>query len=116
MKIALALLLTGFPLYACAADALAPQPVRARPTDEAIRQAVREVLDETQENARRHEADTIRGNKYQAFAEQFSEARVPDCLHPDALKRQPPAIGPIGFSGLYAVPFVVLAKARGKCN
>ena len=90
-------------------------PALARPSDEAIQRAVREVLDEHPENPRRHEADTIRGNRYQEFAEQFSEAKVPDCLHSDALKRQPPRIGPIAFKGLYAVPFVVLAKVRGKC-
>ncbi|HEX9174354.1 MAG TPA: hypothetical protein VF861_17020 [Telluria sp.] len=61
-------------------------------------------------------ADTLRSNSYTQFAQQFSEARVPDCLHGDALKRQPPRIGPIGFSYLAAAPFVVLAKLRGKCN
>ncbi len=93
----------------------APASMRARVDDDAIRTAVREVLDENPENPRRHEADTLRGNRYQEFAEQFNEAKVPDCLHGDALKRQPPRIGPIAFKGLYAVPFVVLAKIRGKC-
>jgi hypothetical protein len=93
----------------------APAAAPSRPGDEAIRRAVREVLDENPDNPRRHEPDTIRGNRYQGFAEQFSEAKVPDCLHSDALKRQPPRIGPIAFKGLYAVPFVVLAKVRGKC-
>jgi hypothetical protein len=36
-------------------------------------------------------------------------------MHPDGLKRQPTNIGPITFVGLYAVPFVFLAKVRGKC-
>jgi hypothetical protein len=87
-----------------------------RLTDKVIRDAVRETLAEPPENPRRYEADTMRGNSYIAFSEQFSEAKVPDCLHSDGLKRQPPRIGPIGFSYLFAVPFVVLAKIRGKCN
>lgn len=49
------------------------------------------------------------------FAKKFTEAKVPDCLHGDALKRQPPVILFVKFEGLYAVPFVVLAKLRGKC-
>jgi hypothetical protein len=95
-----------------------PSPAALLPTltGKVLRDAVRETLAEPLDNPRRHEADTIRGNRYTEFAQQFSEARVPDCLHGDALKRQPPRIGPIGFSDLYAVPFVVLAKIRGKCN
>ena len=46
----------------------------------------------------------------------FAEAKVPDCLHPDGLKRQPTNIGPIGVVGAYALPFVAIAKLRGKCN
>lgn len=90
--------------------------LRGKLSDKVIRDAVRETLAEPLDNPRRHEVDTIRGNSYTEFAEQVREARVPDCLHGDALKRQPPRIGPIGFSYLYAVPFVVLAKIRGKCN
>lgn len=113
-----AFVLPGLLLAACVAQAVAGPVAPPLPgmTDDAIRQAVREVLAEKTENPRRREADTIRGNKYQAFAEQFDEAKVPDCLHPDGLKRQPPHIGPIGFNYLFAVPFVVLAKIRGKCN
>ena len=86
----------------------------------AIRAAVRDVLAEERakeaEYARRHEADTLRGDVYQRFAADFAEARVPDCLHPDGLKRQPTGIGPIQLSGLLALPFVAIAKLRGKCN
>jgi hypothetical protein len=101
--------------------ALVPAPpaatgLLAKLSDKVIREAVRDTLAEPIDNPRRHEADTLRGNSYTEFAQQFREARVPDCLHGDALKRQPPRIGPIGFSYLYAVPFVVLAKLRGKCN
>lgn len=111
------------PAAATAAEDFAlsqPPPLTAafllKPNDKIIRDAVRETLAEPIDNPRRHEADTIRGNSYTEFAQQFSEARVPDCLHGDALKRQPPRIGPIGFTYLYALPFLVLAKIRGKCN
>ncbi len=59
---------------------------------------------------------TIRADKYEQFAAAFSEAKVPDCLHPDGLKRQPTNIGPVGVVGMYALPFVAIAKLRGKCN
>jgi hypothetical protein len=89
--------------------------LRLRLSDQMIRQAVREAIAETREHPRRHEADVLSADRYQRFSSEFHEAKVPDCLHPDALKRQPPAIGPIGFTGLYAIPFVLLAKVRGKC-
>ncbi|TFW33641.1 hypothetical protein E4O92_06510 [Massilia horti] len=89
--------------------------LRAKITDKAIAQAVRETLADTVENPRRHEADVLKVDKWQKFSQDFEEAKVPDCLHPDGLKRQPPVIGFISFQGLYAIPFVVLAKARGKC-
>lgn len=59
---------------------------------------------------------TIRADKYEQFAAAFSEAKVPDCLHPDGLKRQPTNLGPIGVVGVYALPFVAIARLRGKCN
>jgi hypothetical protein len=93
----------------------AGQDFRSRLTDKAIQQAVREALAETKENPRRHEADVLSADKYQRFSDEFHEAKVPYCMHPDGLKRQPTNIGPINFVGLYAVPFVFLAKMRGKC-
>jgi hypothetical protein len=93
----------------------AGQELRARLTDKAISQAVRETLAESKENPRRHEADILSADQYQRFAAAVHEAKVPDCLHEDALKHQPARVGPISFSYLYAVPFVILAKVRGKC-
>jgi hypothetical protein len=97
-------------------------PAPAKPlvldvNDKLIQDAVRATLAESKnENPRRHEADTFRTDRYQTFAQAFADARVPDCLHSDGLKRQPPAIGPVGVGGLLALPFVGLAKLRGKCN
>jgi len=86
--------------------------LRSRISDEAIRNAVKASLAESRENPRRHEADTITATPYETFGQTFSEAKVPDCLHPDALKRQPTFF----LAGLFAVPFVAVAKLRGKCN
>lgn len=106
----------------CIASERAPSPapapsdsLRARLSGEAIRQAVRETLAETKETPLRHEADVLSADQYQRFSNEFHEAKVPYCLHPDGLKRQPTNIGPINFVGLYAAPFVLLAKLGAKC-
>lgn len=41
----------------------------------------------------------------------FIEAKVPDCLHSEGLKRQPTFF----LTGLLALPFIPIAKLRGKC-
>lgn len=50
--------------------------------------------------------------KYERFAIEFDDAKVPGCLGPDGLKRQPTFI----FGGLLALPFLAVAAIRGKCN
>ena len=91
-------------------------------TQSMIRDAVRAVL---AEEAQARDAlpqpamqqVTIRAErKYEQFAAVFAEAKVPDCLHADGLKRQPTGIGPLAIGGVYALPFVAIAKLRGKCN
>lgn len=95
------------------ADAQPPAPtLRSRISDDAIRKAVKETLAESWENPRRHENDTISATPYEQFGREFSEAKVPDCLHADGLKRQPTFF----LSGLLALPFVAVAKIRGKCK
>lgn len=106
-----------------AAQTLAQPPAPVPPLTQAtIREAVRAVL---AEEAQVRDAlpqpamqqVTIRADrKYEQFAAAFAEAKVPDCLHPDGLQRQPTNIGPIGVVGMYALPFVAIAKLRGKCN
>lgn len=54
-------------------------------------------------------------DSYARFGAAFAEAKVPDCLREDGLKRQPPRILFFGFQGVLAFPFVALAKIRGKC-
>lgn len=85
--------------------------LRGRISDAAIRKAVKETLDTTWENPRRYENDTMSATPYETFGRDFSEAKVPDCLHADGLKRQPTFF----LSGLLALPFVAVAKIRGKC-
>jgi hypothetical protein len=41
----------------------------------------------------------------------FNEAKVPDCLHSEGLKRQPTFL----LGGYLALPFLAVAKVRGKC-
>jgi hypothetical protein len=41
----------------------------------------------------------------------FIEAKVPDCLHSEGLKRQPTFL----LTGYLALPFIAVAKVRGKC-
>lgn len=102
------------PLPAPAPDAQLPKPastLRSRISNESIRKAVKETIAESWENPRRHENDTISATAYETFGRDFSEAKVPDCLHADGLKRQPTFF----LSGLLALPFVAVARIRGKC-
>jgi len=98
------------------ADALVADSwaVAAPPDKAAIRAAVGQVLqaEVLAINPRRYEADTRHGDRYDTFAIAFAYARVPDCLRPNGLKHQPTYI----FSGLLALPFVAIAKAKGRCN
>jgi len=84
----------------------------ALPDKATIQAAVRSVLDESPALPRLHEADTLRANQYDKFSRQVEEATVPDCLHADGLKRQPTFF----LSGWIALPFVAVAKIRGKCQ
>jgi hypothetical protein len=116
--IVLAGLLTAAAAYAIAQEPLpdrpAPAPVKptALPSEDAIRAAVRETLAEKPDNPRLHEADTYRANHYDIFARKVEDATVPDCLHEDGLKRQPTFF----LGGLLALPFIAVAKVRGKCQ
>lgn len=60
--------------------------------------------------------DPPKPSKNELLAAAVAQAGVPDCLRDDGLKRDPPVIGPIAFSGLLAVPFVVHAAVTGKCQ
>jgi len=94
------------------ADAGGARKTSALPDRAAIQAAVRAVLDEQPAIPRLHEPDTLRANQYDRFSRQVEEATVPDCLHSDGLKRQPTFF----LSGLLALPFIAVAKVRGKCQ
>ena len=51
-----------------------------------------------------------------AWRAAMDEAAVPDCLHSEGLKRQPTGFGPLALTGFYALPFIAVAKLRGKCK
>jgi len=109
----LAAALSTFP-----ADPLAPpSTLSARISDPAvIRAAVKvAVAGDVALPADRKET-ALSAGPYRGFADAMDEARVPSCLHADAMKHQPPKIGPVGLGGILALPFLAAAILRGKCN
>ncbi|MES2104287.1 MAG: hypothetical protein V4634_09725 [Pseudomonadota bacterium] len=56
--------------------------------------------------------------KMQQFDTAMKEAAVPSCLAQgeDPMKHNPPKLGGVSFSGLFALPFYVGAIAKGKCK
>lgn len=92
-------------------------PLRARLTDPAvIRVAVREAVAADPAPPPGSGTMALSARQYRGFAQAMEEARVPDCLHPDAMKHQPPKIGPIDLGGIFVLPFWAAAIVRGKCN
>jgi hypothetical protein len=106
------------------AQAAATAPVEL--TDPRIKRAVAATVAETPDRSTlaANQQDGLRPpvfgadtpDQYKRFAEGFAYAKVPYCLGDNGLKFQPAKIGFIGFSGLLALPFVVVAKMRGKCK
>ncbi|MEX5746967.1 hypothetical protein [Massilia sp. X63] len=92
----------------------------ARPSDEAIRAAVRAVLQEMPESPLPATGSALSGGAYREFERKFSEAEKPHCMGPNALKHQPHSITTknwnVGVSGLFALPFWGAAIMRGKCS
>lgn len=116
------------------ADALAVQdkpkvPFSLKFKDDAIARAVRETVAESKEMEKAREGTTsaalslkgvLKGDRYDEFGRQFSEAQKPSCLGPDALKHQPAGFtyGGWNFSlgPLLTLPFWTAAVVRGKCR
>lgn len=126
MPIILTTLLAAHTLASAAAqkDAVSEltPPTQAAPalTDDVIRKAVRETVAETPSPpplAIHPQAGAFRANSVEArMSAAFEQAKVPDCLHSDALKLQPAHIGPVNVVGPYSLPWVIAAVVRGKCN
>ncbi|MES3022274.1 MAG: hypothetical protein V4857_11905 [Pseudomonadota bacterium] len=107
------------PAPAPAPDRPAKPAPSARPSDEAVRKAISATLVESgaAKAGAPQVADTsLRSDELKRFATIVADAKVPHCLHSEGLKRQPTGIGPFGVSGYAALPFVLVAAARGKCN
>jgi len=109
-------------LVATDASAAEPTPsLRARLTEDVVKQAVRETLAEgPREPQAAPSGRVLSGDRYQSFARTFSEAQIPSCLRPDALKHQPNKIDTKNWhfeaNGTLALPFWAAAIARGKCK
>lgn len=121
VSIALAITVTS----AFAQEAVIPENWAAAPIndDQLIKRAVRASIQEEKEIAaaaskaaaipQRYTASSEPAmDRYERFAAQFDEAKVPGCLSSQGLKRQPTFI----FQGLLALPFIPIAYLRGKCN
>ena len=101
-----------------AALLMAPAGEPAGLTDAVIKKAVRETVAEDARAAvgvNRDAGILSAGTTQSIMTAAFEEAKVPDCLHGDALKHQPAKIGPIGVAGPYSLPWVIAAALRGKC-
>lgn len=90
-------------------------------TDEVIRKAVRETIAEDPRPAPAalsSDAAALRATNAASarMSAAFAEAKVPDCLHDDALRLQPAHIGPVAVVGPYSLPWLVSAALRGKCR
>ena len=113
-----------------AGAAEAPPPVkapdatpslRARLTDDVVKQAVRETLaDSPREPKSAPSGQALSGERYQTFSREFTEAQKPSCLGPNALKFQPAGFSTknwnFGVGGVFALPFWAAAIVRGKCQ
>lgn len=100
----------------------APTPLASRLTDDLIKKAVKDTL--AAEPKPKHgqlDGRALSGDSsYQKFLRKFSDARIPSCRRPDALKHQPTSVEfkgwVVGVSGELAAPFWLYAAASGKCR
>jgi hypothetical protein len=116
------LLALVLPFVAVGAGAAEPAPsLRARLSEDVVKQAVRETLAEgPREATNAPSGRALSGDRYQSFARTFSEAQIPSCLGPDALKHQPNKFDTKNWhfeaNGTMALPFWAAAIMRGKCK
>jgi len=96
-------------------------PLRARLSEDVIKQAVRETLAESPRETKAAPAgQVLSGERYQKFSREFTDAQKPSCLAPNATKFQPTGFSTknwnFGVSGPFVLPFWVAAIVRGKCQ
>lgn len=118
---AILLTLSGSTAAASPATPVPGQSLRARLSDEVIKQAVRETLAENPvEREAAPSGQVLSGGQYLAFSRNFSEAQKPSCMGPDALKFQPAEMSTkdwhFAASGLMTLPFWAAALVKGKCQ
>jgi hypothetical protein len=123
MRACAAIVLTTLQLHAYAQSAApvvspdwAAESALPGAREQAIKEAVREIAAEASAAKPVQGSGTFRSDRVERFERGFEEARVPGCLRPDGLKNQPTGIGPFQLGGLLALPFVAVAKMRGKCR
>jgi len=90
-------------------------------SDELIRKAVRDMIAEDPHPVDPAKATagvygTTTPSVHDKMSAAFEQAKVPDCLHEDALKLQPAHIGPVAVVGPYSLPWVIAAVIQGKCR
>lgn len=91
-------------------------PPAPRVGDRQVREAISAAIRE--DDAKR--AKFIRAAPPPGITEKFAAgakaAEVPGCLRPDALKHNPPTVGPIVFGGILSLPWLAGAALTGKCK
>lgn len=81
--------------------------------DPVVRKAIAEALAaEPQPSSLPQSGPSFSSAHTDVMTAAFNEARVPDCLHSDGLKRQPTFL----LSGYLALPFIPIAALRGVCR
>jgi hypothetical protein len=88
-------------------------------TDAIIKKAVRETVAEDPHPppAVYPQDAVLRATTAQSrMSSAFEQAKVPSCLHDDALRLQPATIGPINVVGPLSLPWIISAAMRGKCR
>jgi len=89
------------------------------PTEAEIQKAIKETLAEKPTEPSTKPERPIYGTNdrvTQRMTRAFNEAKVPDCLHPDAMKFTPPQLGPVVLTEEFALPFWAYAALNGKCH
>ena len=97
---------------------LAARPYLGRIPDSSVDSAVKSIAREYPVQLPNGQPKMLYGTsrRMAQFAKSLEDAQVPFCLHGDGLKFQPTSIGPIGLNGVYALPMVFVAAARGACK
>lgn len=101
-----------------------PKPIAAPLvlTDKRIKDAVAEIVaaapDKPAATLSGHAAPAgiVLSADNRSLARQIENATVPGCMGGDGLKFQPPQLGPVVFSGVFTLPFLLVAAVRGKCK